>query len=137
MRTDPRRKAEVIGLITKRTVSDEELFAAKSVKTQGAVRKRFSEKFPADKCSNCGLTDWLGQPISFDMDHINGDNQDNRLENLRWLCPNCHRQTPTFGSRRGLPMLRREHKCLGCKKDIARSSIRCRPCNLEFIRTKK
>lgn len=49
-----------------------------------------------NKCSCCGLTDWLGKPIVLQLDHINGDNRDNRLENLRLLCPNCHSQTETF-----------------------------------------
>ena len=44
---------------------------------------------------------WLGQPLSLQLDHINGIHNDNRLENLRILCPNCHTQTETYGSKRG------------------------------------
>ncbi|MGB1107008.1 MAG: HNH endonuclease signature motif containing protein [Candidatus Puniceispirillaceae bacterium] len=51
------------------------------------------------ECSGCGIKDWNGQPISLQLDHINGDNKDNRLENVRWLCPNCHSQTSTWGTR--------------------------------------
>lgn len=47
-------------------------------------------------CEKCGLTEWLGEPLVLQMDHKNGDNRDNRLENLRLLCPNCHSQTETF-----------------------------------------
>jgi Zn finger protein HypA/HybF involved in hydrogenase expression len=47
------------------------------------------------KCSKCGITDWHGEPLTIELDHINGINNDNRPENLRWLCPNCHSQTPT------------------------------------------
>ncbi len=48
------------------------------------------------KCSCCGLTEWLGKPIPIELDHINGDNANNSLTNLRLLCPNCHALTDTY-----------------------------------------
>jgi hypothetical protein len=51
------------------------------------------------RCATCGLTSWRGAPLSLHLDHVNGDRCDNRLENLRLLCPNCHSQTDTFAGR--------------------------------------
>lgn len=52
------------------------------------------------KCSCCGNEgEWNGKPLSLQLDHINGDCTDHRKENLRWLCPNCHSQTETHGSK--------------------------------------
>ncbi|HSA48801.1 MAG TPA: HNH endonuclease [Yinghuangia sp.] len=52
------------------------------------------------ECSECNMGDlWNGRPITLDVDHINGDWRDNRPQNLRFMCPNCHSQTDTFSGR--------------------------------------
>lgn len=48
------------------------------------------EGYKEHKCEICGRTEWLGQPIPLELDHIDGDHSNNKLENLRVLCPNCH-----------------------------------------------
>ena len=50
-------------------------------------------------CENCSGTEWLGNPIPLELDHINGNSNDNRLTNLKILCPNCHALTPTYRGR--------------------------------------
>ena len=47
-------------------------------------------------CQQCNLTEWLQKPITLEVEHIDGDNTNNNLDNLLLLCPNCHSQTKTW-----------------------------------------
>lgn len=53
-------------------------------------------------CSECALISWQGKEITLDIDHIDGNWLDDRVENIRFMCPNCHSQTPTHGNKRAL-----------------------------------
>lgn len=62
----------------------------------GLGKKILKYKLKEYKCSSCGIDEWIGKKLSLHLDHIDGDNTNNELENLRFLCPNCHSQTKTY-----------------------------------------
>ena len=67
------------------------------------VGKRIVRKYlietDGEKCSVCGIENWLNKPINLEIDHIDGDAYNNVPMNLRLICPNCHAQTPTYKNR--------------------------------------
>lgn len=64
-------------------------------------RRLLKEGMKENRCEECGIATWRGKPLSVQFHHINGDGSDNRLENIIFLCPNCHSQTDTYGGRNG------------------------------------
>jgi 5-methylcytosine-specific restriction endonuclease McrA len=86
-------------LVNKKTEKD--LFIENSSVQRSVVKNRIIKDNLIDyKCSGCGnIGEWQGKEISLHLDHINGISNDNRLENLRFLCPNCHSQTDTFAGK--------------------------------------
>ena len=80
--------------------SDDVVFVENSPLYQGAdLIPRLLEKGWTYQCAWCGIADWRGQRLVLHLDHINGIHNDNRLQNLRLLCPNCHSQTDTYSNR--------------------------------------
>ena len=58
--------------------------------------KLLKEGIFENKCSLCGIHDWQNKTLNMQLDHIDGDSSNHRLDNLRLLCPNCHAQTDTY-----------------------------------------
>lgn len=90
-----------------------------------------------DKCELCPITnEWNGKSIVLELDHRDGDTFNNELVNLRWLCPNCHSQTPTFRGRalkRTLPVT--THYCT-CGVTVKNAGSCCRSCASKKQKTK-
>lgn len=111
----------------KRTYSLEDILVENSkYGTHHLKQKLLSKNILENKCDICGNGgEWCGKKLSLQLDHINGINNDNRLENLRLLCPNCHSQTETFSGKR--------HKinnfCEDCGEKIHRQSKKCFKCS--------
>jgi hypothetical protein len=69
-------------------------------KHRSSIKRRLlNEGILKNECCRCGISEWQGKPLSIQIDHINGVNDDYRLENLRMLCANCHSLTDTYGRR--------------------------------------
>lgn len=90
-----------------------------------------AEGLKENKCENpeCGITNWHGHELKFHLHHINGDHNDNRLENLILLCPNCHSLTENYSGRK----LKSEQKyCPDCHRPIGKNSIYCKHCSPKY-----
>lgn len=86
-------------------IPDSEVFVANSqyVNNRVNVKKRLLATGVKNECALCGQgPEWNGFPLTLQLDHINGINNDHRVENLRILCPNCHTQTETYAGRKRL-----------------------------------
>lgn len=88
-------------------VPSEKRMSAEQIMVKGVNRHRehlvraLEEKGIKYQCALCHLDPtWNKQPLTLDVDHIDGDHSNNEFSNLRFLCPNCHSQTPTNGFKR-------------------------------------
>ena len=87
------------GALTPPTPLSEVLVEGRRVNSAKLKRRLIEEGLKEPKCESCGRRTWQGMPIPLELEHVNGRRDDNRLENLRLLCPNCHSFTPTYRGR--------------------------------------
>ena len=80
-----------------------------------------------NECSRCKISIWEEEKLSLHLDHVNGVNDDNRIENLRLLCPNCHSLTSTYCGRN--KKAAKINSCSECKKQIRLDALRCLNCH--------
>lgn len=111
-----------------RTVDN--VFCENSTASQATLRRwYYSGNYSEYKCAICGqFPIWFGKPLSLTLDHINGNNHDNRIENLRWICPNCDRTLDTFAGK-NVKHIHKKYFCIDCGKEISNGAKRCNSCN--------
>jgi hypothetical protein len=116
--------------VNKDRFDNESVFVEDSSYNNGSLlKKRLLEMGWEYKCSFCNIKDYNNLPLVLQLDHINGVSNDNRLENLRFLCPNCHSQTETFASRgRGY----RKNVVCECGEKKVKSARLCLSCFREL-----
>lgn len=116
----------------------EEILISNSTYNRSALKHRLlKEGLLENKCEICGNNgDWRDKPLVMILDHINGINNDNRLENLRMLCPNCNSQQETFCRKNKKRVTSR--LCTKCKRPIHKSnkSGMCQNCSTDRLGAK-
>lgn len=103
-----------------------------STRSSHSIRRfvKTNKLIDCTKCTICNQpSTWNGNTLTLQLDHINGNRFDNRIENLRFICPNCHSQTETFGNKRRSPKILKINPCdlcgLPCKGKVSKYCMRC------------
>jgi len=106
-------------------ISDSRVFCEDAVWIGSRLRQRVLKlgfiPYSCGICSNPGVH--LGKPLTLHLDHKNGNHGDCRKENLRWLCPNCHTQTPTY-ARSHRPSPSTAFNCKKCGNEVLKKRNR-------------
>lgn len=104
------------------------LFVIDSNTNRGTIKSHIIKNNLIEySCNKCGLKDsWQNETLVLQLEHKNGISNDNRIENLCFLCPNCHSQTKTFAGKNRKNKI--DNFCIDCKKIINKTSKRCKRC---------
>ncbi len=86
-----------LGIPSNKKKSPKEIFIVGQRQKSHLLRRALIESGVEYRCVVCSINEWLSRVINLEIDHIDGNSANNTLENLRFLCPNCHGQTDTFG----------------------------------------
>lgn len=83
-----------------RTIHVPEILEGKKTWQSASTLRRYVVETHGEDCTKCGVgTEWNDEPLVLQLDHIDGNCDNNFPDNLRLLCPNCHSQTPTWGAK--------------------------------------
>lgn len=110
--------------------SEENIFVENSTASQVTLRKWYKKgKYTPYICDICGQESiWQGKELTLILDHKNGINNDDRLENLHWVCPNCNAQLNTTNGKNINHGKHIINTCIDCGKMISKKAIRCIDC---------
>ena len=113
----------------------EYLNSSKKIGTSALKKKLLKENLIEDKCAICGLTEWQNKPITLQLHHIDGNSNNNNLDNLQLLCPNCHSQTDNYCGNANVKQI--EYYCKDCSSKITRGAVYCTVCSRKHARKVK
>lgn len=108
--------------------------------TQKLKNRLIESGIKEKKCECCKNTEWNGKEIPLELHHINGDRNDNRIENLMILCPNCHAQTEKYRGKNKIVYLKKEVKSdvdLKEEYDNKKEKKYCKHCGKELTKWQK
>lgn len=114
--------------------NEDNIFILDSTVSQKVLRNWYKKgNYSEYKCAICGQEPfWNGKELTLILDHINGYNSDDRLENLRWVCPNCNYQLDTTNGKNINHGQHKTNYCIDCGKIISLVSIRCKSCEGKY-----